>query len=604
MDLASFEEDQKAFLELVIAGTEKEIAVMEEKARETESRFNSFTPQSIQTVSVTNDTSDNAEITDRDSKVMDDGKSDHNGYHDTKGGHGVNVRYENHKGKQRSRKRRPKKKGSKKLKRPENLCKYLFTKKGCYTKNCKFNHGKWAGRRRTAGVTITDSQVSNVNNTMYAAVKSAMPMSSQMITNPVPQVSPHAQMLQNPMPKMASQLNQSNDGHVTSNCYFMESKYQSDYAKPRMTPYGVTSSMTSAAPSNMVPYWNKFSTQSQSSHAQNMKLSSKKKLSTVAKVKKRNAFAKMRYQIKKLKAENRLLKTEEYTLTEEELARKSQIISEFQNSNGRDEPVMTSQFVSMTSPSHVPEAPGPSFGGDGTDDVCRNERPVRQQKLPRVEKPKFAPIVDKLSMSTTPDHNLVDQNYNYDDSGYDKITESSISDHENENEHSKVQKLGPTDVNITSDDVVQAYYNEYGYTDPYGDRISDNMQMSRDQNDDATLQKIKQFLLHKRNGKPVGDIGDILNGADEVPYKKYAIDMALGHDTDTLYILNHGPPRIVIPKKMISILVHNAHDLMGHQGISRMRSCLAYYYWPGKDNDITEYVDTCVICAQRKSNDE
>ena len=199
MDLASFEEDQKAFLELVIAGTEKEIAVMEEKARETESRLNSFTPQSIQTVSVTNDNSDYAELsdTDRNSKLIDDGKSDHNGYPDTKGGHGVNVRYENHKGKHRSRKRRPKKKGSKKLNRPENLCKYLFTKKGCYTKNCKFNHGKWAGRRRTAGVTVADSQVSNVKNTMYAAVKSAMPMSSQMMTNPMPQVLPRAQMMQN-----------------------------------------------------------------------------------------------------------------------------------------------------------------------------------------------------------------------------------------------------------------------------------------------------------------------------------------------------------------------------------------------------------------------
>lgn len=84
----------------------------------------------------------------------------------------------------------------------------------------------------------------------------------------------------------------------------------------------------------------------------------------------------------------------------------------------------------------------------------------------------------------------------------------------------------------------------------------------------------------------------------------YAICIILIHGTDTLYVLNHGRPRIVIPKKMISILVHNAHDLMGHQGISRMRSCLAYYYWPGKDNDITEYVDTCMICAQRKSNDE
>ena len=473
MDLASFEEDQKAFLEIVIAGTEKEIAVMEEKAKETESRLQSFTPRLMQTVSVTNDNSDNAEITDtdRNSKVMDDGKSYHNGVPDTKGGHGVNVRYENHKGKHRSRKRRSKKKGYKKLKRPQNLCKYLFTKKGCYTKNCKFNHDIWAGRRRTAGGTTTDSQASNVNDTMYAAVKTAIPLSSRMMTATVPQALPHTQMMQNPLPKMASQLNQTNDGHVSSNCYFMESKYQNNYTQP---PYGVTSSMTSVAPSHMVPYLNKFPTQNQLSRGQNMKLSSTKKLkvSTVPKVKKRNAFAKLRYQIKKLKAENRLLKTEEHTLTEEELARKSQIIAEFQNSNGTDKPVMTSQFVSMTSPSHVPEAPGPSFGGDGTDAVCRNERPVRQKNPPRVSKARFAPIVDKLSMSTTPEEHLVDKNHKSNDSGYDNSTESNISDHENENEHSKAQERGDTNVNVTCHDVVQANYNEHGYTDPYGNFIS------------------------------------------------------------------------------------------------------------------------------------
>ena len=425
----------------------------------------------------------NAEINDTDlnCKVHDkiNGTSDHNGYPDTNGGHGVNERYENYKGKHRSRKRRPKKKGSQKLKRPENLCKYLFTKRGCYSKNCKFNHGKWAGRRKTAGVTITDSQVANVNNTMYDAVKSAIPMSSKMMTTPVPQVStqvsPHAQMMQNPIPKMASQLNQVNDGHVTGNCYFMESKYKNDYTQPRMTPYGVTSSMMSAAPSHMAPYRNQFSTLNQPSHTQNMKWSSKKKfnLSTVPKVKKRNAFVKLRYQIKKLKAENQLLKTEENRLTQVELAQKSQIISEFRNTNSISKPVVTSQFVSMTSPSHVPKASGPSFGGDGTNAVCRNERPVRQKKPPRVSKAKFAPIVDKLSMSTTPDHNLVDQNYKSDDSGYDNSTESSISDHENENEHTKAQNLGKTDVNVTGDDVVQAYYNGHGNAHPIDNFISE-----------------------------------------------------------------------------------------------------------------------------------
>lgn len=135
-----------------------------------------------------------------------------------------------------------------------------------------------------------------------------------------------------------------------------------------------------------------------------------------------------------------------------------------------------------------------------------------------------------------------------------------------------------------------------------GEQTHDKLQLSRDQNDDATLHKIKQFLLDQRNGKPVGDIGDILNGADEIPYKRYANDMKLGHGTDAVYIMNHGLPRIVVPKKMISTYLHTAHDLCGHHGISRMRSYLAHYYWPGKDKDITEYVNTCKTCAQRKGN--
>ena len=135
-----------------------------------------------------------------------------------------------------------------------------------------------------------------------------------------------------------------------------------------------------------------------------------------------------------------------------------------------------------------------------------------------------------------------------------------------------------------------------------GEPTHDKLHLSRDQNDDATLQKIKQFLLDKRNGKPVGEIADILNGADETPYKKYAKDMTLGHGTDAVYIMNHGLPRIVVPKKMISTFLHTAHDLTGHHGISRMRSYLAHYYWPGKYNDITQYVNTCKTCAQRKGN--
>ena len=78
-------------------------------------------------------------------------------------------------------------------------------------------------------------------------------------------------------------------------------------------------------------------------------------------------------------------------------------------------------------------------------------------------------------MSTTPDQNLVYQHHMSDDSGYENSTESNISDHENENEHSKAQERGDTNVNVTNHDVVQAYYNEHGYTNPFGNFISEEV---------------------------------------------------------------------------------------------------------------------------------
>ena len=130
----------------------------------------------------------------------------------------------------------------------------------------------------------------------------------------------------------------------------------------------------------------------------------------------------------------------------------------------------------------------------------------------------------------------------------------------------------------------------------------EKLQISLDQMDDGTLRKIKDHLVDKRNGKPVGDLEEILDGVDEVQYKKYAKDMKLGPGTDAVYIMNHGQPRIIIPRKLISSYLYAAHDASGHHGISRMRHYMAHFYWPGKDSDITAYVNSCQTCARRKGN--
>ena len=221
-------------------------------------------------------------------------------------------------------------------------------------------------------------------------------------------------------------------------------------AVPRM-PHGVTS----LVPPHTVPLW-KQSNPQQHSHAQNQQFTT---MSTVKQ--KKSAFAKLRYQIKMLKAENRLLKTEQSKLSEQEVSRKMQIIADFQAENGNDKTKMTSQSKSRTplSPSHPPRGPGPTFGGDGRVATHGNVRPVHQEKNPRrFSTAMKASPVDKLTTSIQPQQNPECENLKSDDSGYDNSTDSNESDHE--------QKFGymenklDTDITATPN-VVGVYYNEY-----------------------------------------------------------------------------------------------------------------------------------------------
>ena len=234
-------------------------------------------------------------------------------------------------------------------------------------------------------------------------------------------------------------------------------------ALPRM-PHGVTSSMTSSVPPHTVPSWKQLSNPQQHSHAQN------KQFTTVSKVKlKKSAFAKLRYQIKMLKAENRLLKSEQSKLTEQEVSRKMQIIADFQAENGNDKTKMTSQSKSMTpsSPSHPPRAPGPTFGGDGRVSTHGNVRPVHQDKKPRrFSAAMKASTTDKLTTSMKPHQIAKCENHKSDDSGYDNSTDSNESDHEQK--FGYIENKLDTDATATPNDV-EVYYNKYNDAYPLDD---------------------------------------------------------------------------------------------------------------------------------------
>ena len=122
------------------------------------------------------------------------------------------------------------------------------------------------------------------------------------------------------------------------------------------------------------------------------------------------------------------------------------------------------------------------------------------------------------------------------------------------------------------------------------------------QNEDALISKMKNFLINKRNGIQTGELADILDEPEAEPYKRYAKNISLGTGTDSLYLWRDGVPYVIVPRSLIASYLFQSHDQLGHCGHVRMREYLRHFYWPGKAEDIMNYVNSCLICARRKGN--
>ena len=63
--------------------------------------------------------------------------------------------------------------------------------------------------------------------------------------------------------------------------------------------------------------------------------------------------------------------------------------------------------------------------------------------------------------------------------------------------------------------------------------------------------------------------------------------------------------RICTPKVLRSIILWYLHDspTSGHQGIQKTinRADMSSYYWPNFHRDITDYVNSCDICEEKKN---
>ena len=64
---------------------------------------------------------------------------------------------------------------------------------------------------------------------------------------------------------------------------------------------------------------------------------------------------------------------------------------------------------------------------------------------------------------------------------------------------------------------------------------------------------------------------------------------------------NHSP-KLIVPYKLRTRYLHQAHEGTNHPGVTRMRELLSNYWWEFKNRGIKSYVDSWDTCAKCKGN--
>lgn len=86
-------------------------------------------------------------------------------------------------------------------------------------------------------------------------------------------------------------------------------------------------------------------------------------------------------------------------------------------------------------------------------------------------------------------------------------------------------------------------------------------------------------------------------------FKKHFNKFYLEPGTSVLMIRDSThSPRLVVPYKLRSRYLYQAHDCINPSGVTCMRAHLSSYWWEFKDRDIEAYVESCEVCAKRKGN--
>ena len=86
-------------------------------------------------------------------------------------------------------------------------------------------------------------------------------------------------------------------------------------------------------------------------------------------------------------------------------------------------------------------------------------------------------------------------------------------------------------------------------------------------------------------------------------YKKLLDKFFLEPGTSVLMVRDSThSPRLVVPYKLRSRFLYQAHDCINHSDINRMKELLSSYWWEFKNRDIETYVNSCSTCARYKGN--
>ena len=133
-------------------------------------------------------------------------------------------------------------------------------------------------------------------------------------------------------------------------------------------------------------------------------------------------------------------------------------------------------------------------------------------------------------------------------------------------------------------------------------KLNDYLHVAQSQSDDVFLNKIIQKLIQ---GSPDNDWSKILNPDDHRTkiYLQNVSNFQLEPGTNLLLLRkDNGQTLMVIPSILRPKFLYHAHDRMNHSGITRTQQHLSNFWWEFKNEDITSYINSCMVCARRKGN--